>query len=746
MLKFNNIFKQFAFTVKRIHDGKFFYSSLAVVGFCAVSFMMLYLGSAPYLVQLKEGDVSLRTIYAPYDYTYPTSIDEAKTEKARKDAEAKILPVYDIGAAEEERAVTRIDDIFDLLEDAKNKTDIDNKEKIGLLRAKIDKSQLADKELLNFLELASFEEIRKAGKHALENIFLVGVFEEEEKAALLKRKVEGIIMRVPHMMMERTIGIKDLVDKKEAESVVSNTLDGMIPKNRAIRRPVFNLVKNEIVANATYNEEVTKDRIERARGGVKPAYKREVVKKNELIVDKGKRLTQTDISKLTQITLIHSVVNRTSYLSGLFLLLALLTLVVCLYLVLMERRLVLQPKHSSLIALNSIIIIILSLVIIQSQLSIYLIPLAGICMILALLLNVNVALITSMALSIYIGFMAGGKLDLSLVLFIGSAIGIYAVRGARRRSQIFFAGFAIFLLNIISIAGIGFLNNFNKEAILAESLYGGVSGIVSSFIVIGLLPVFEYVFNLITNITLLELSDSSHPILKELTIKAPGTYHHSILVGNLAEEACNAIGANALLARVGSYYHDIGKIEKAEYFVENEMGTASKHDRLAPSMSALIITSHTKDGVELAKKHKLNSAIIDFIGQHHGTGLIYYFYHRALEKINSEDELEEGEFRYQGPKPQTKETAVVLLADSVEASSRMLSDPTPARIRGLVQKIINNKFIDGQLDECDLTLRDLNKIADGFVRVLTGVFHTRVEYPEVRTKKDRKNGAHNKNK
>ncbi|MBN1353060.1 MAG: HDIG domain-containing protein, partial [Candidatus Omnitrophica bacterium] len=238
----------------------------------------------------------------------------------------------------------------------------------------------------------------------------------------------------------------------------------------------------------------------------------------------------------------------------------------------------------------------------------------------------------------------------------------------------------------------------------------------------------------------------SNPLLKELTIKAPGTYHHSIQVGNLAEEACDAIGANSLLARVGSYYHDIGKKEKAGYFVENEGTSASKHDKLTPSMSALIITNHTKDGIEIAKKYKLNRAITDFINQHHGTSLIYYFYQRALEKVKSDSELKEEEFRYPGPKPQTKETAIVLLADSVEASSRMLSDPTPARIKSLVQKIINNKFIDGQLDECDLTLKDLHNISESFVRVLTGVFHSRLEYPEAKPKKEIKNAVKNKGK
>jgi len=217
-------------------------------------------------------------------------------------------------------------------------------------------------------------------------------------------------------------------------------------------------------------------------------------------------------------------------------------------------------------------------------------------------------------------------------------------------------------------------------------------------------------------------------------------------VGNLAEAATEAIGRNTLLARVGSYFHDIGKTEKAEYFSENQVGVAKKkHDKLSPSMSSLIITNHVKDGVELARKYKLNQAIIDFIEQHHGTSLIYYFYQRALEKVESEEIPKEEGFRYPGPKPQTKETAVVLLADSVEAASRALSEPTPARLKGLVRKIINNKFIDNQLDQCELTLKDLEIIADTFTRILMGIFHSRVEY-ETAENKNKKHPEKNNHK
>ena len=744
MFKPKDILSYIVSNIKGIHKSKYFYPFIIAVGFCLVSLAVLYVGSAPYPSQLKEGNISTMTIYAPYDFTYPTTIDEKKTETARRESEKKIALVYDIDSSIQKEAFAKLDSFFDSVGEVLAIPDLSNKEKAEALSTKI-VFVLTDKELQRFLESKDLEKVRKISKDALENIFLVGIVGVEEKERLLKN-TEKILMRNPIFMIERELETKNLVDEKEACLILRDTLERMIRKDRQARNAVYNLIKSTVAENARFNVKETSNRKEAARNRILSIYKRETVKKNELIVEKGKRLTKDDITKLTQITHIYFIANRAAYISGLFILLAGLVLVVAIYLMLHEKRLIEMPKNVLLISINAFLAISVSLVIIRFQHPGYLIPLASIAMILTLLLNANAAFVTSLALSIYVGIMAGGKLELSFMFFVGSVVSIYIVRGARRRSQIFFAGGVVSLINFFSIVGMGLLNNLQKETILREGAFGIANGILSSFIVIGFLPLFEYIFNLITNITLLELSDLSHPLLKELTIKAPGTYHHSILVGNLAEDACDTIGANSLLARGGAYYHDIGKTEKAEYFVENEMGIPSKHGKLAPSMSALIITNHSKDGVELAKKYKLNNAIIDFIGQHHGTSLIYYFYQRALEKVKSEKELKEEEFRYPGPKPQTKETAIVLLADSVEASSRMLSDPTPARIRGLVQKIINNKFIDGQLDECDLTLKDLNKISESFVRVLTGVFHTRLDYPEGRSKKERRNAAKNKSK
>jgi len=256
-----------------------------------------------------------------------------------------------------------------------------------------------------------------------------------------------------------------------------------------------------------------------------------------------------------------------------------------------------------------------------------------------------------------------------------------------------------------------------------------LNGVISAGIVLLFLPIFEYVFRVITSISLLELSDSRHPLMKRLIMEAPGTYHHSLVVANLSEAAAEAIGANFLLARIGAYYHDIGKLDKSNYFSENQIAYKDAHKDLKPSMSKLIIMNHVKEGVDLAKAQKLNPRIIDFIRQHHGRTLVYYFYHRAKE-LEPGSEQQEEEYRYPGPRPQSRETAIVSLADTIEALSRTLDDPSPSRIEEMVKEVVRKRFMEGELDESDLTLKDIDKITQQFVRILNALFHTRVNYPK----------------
>ena len=316
----------------------------------------------------------------------------------------------------------------------------------------------------------------------------------------------------------------------------------------------------------------------------------------------------------------------------------------------------------------------------------------------------------------------------------------------------FGVGFAIWLLSLaFGLIGPIHLFSFSENdwrMIGLQSTYAMGNGILTAMVVGGALPLLEQLFQITTGISWLEASDLNHPLLRRMTIEAPGTYHHSLVVANLAEAAAEAIGANATLCRVCSYFHDIGKLVKPEYFTENMNLERNPHDDLAPTMSALIIVAHVKEGVDLALKHKLNHTIIDVIQEHHGNSLVYYFYQRAVQQqedaraggkimnMREEDipEVREESFRYPGPKPQTKESAIVSLADMVESASRSLSKPTPQRIEQLVNELIEERIADGQLDECDLTLGDLRVIAERFRFTLMTMLHTRIAYPKPESK------------
>ena len=367
----------------------------------------------------------------------------------------------------------------------------------------------------------------------------------------------------------------------------------------------------------------------------------------------------------------------------------------------------------------------------QTQFSAYVAPVAAFAMLAALLYrDLELALIFAVGLSVTAGLVFR-NLVLSGVLLSGSVAGALFAWKARWRSRVISAGFFTGLIQMA--AGLTVAYASKPDVLFKFCLLQLINGFLCAFIVASALPLFEYLFKVVTDVSLLELADFNHPLLKRLVLEAPGTYHHSLMVGNLSEMASEAVGANPLLARVGAYYHDIGKLSKPEYFSENQDRYTSKHDQLSASMSKLVIMDHVKNGVELARKNHLNREIVDFITQHHGTSLVYYFYRRAIEEQKVEEGVQEKVFRYPGPKPQSKETAIVLLADSVEAACRSLEEPTAERITDIVHRIINNKFIDGQLDHCDLTLKDLERISTTFIHILAGFYHSRVDYPELPT-------------
>jgi len=360
----------------------------------------------------------------------------------------------------------------------------------------------------------------------------------------------------------------------------------------------------------------------------------------------------------------------------------------------------------------------------------YAVPFASVAVMLLLLENAPTALLATTLFSIAIGIMTG-NLQLAVFSLLSSLAAILGLFQYKRRTAVVKVGLLVGAMNVTAVLAIDLLSgrhfppsNFGFD--LACAFLGGAAVAV---VVSALLPVFETVFHRTTDIRLLELANGNVAILRRLALEAPGTYHHSMVVGSLAEAAAEAVGANSVFCRTAAMYHDIGKLTKINYFVENQTA-GNRHDSLSPRMSALVIASHVKEGIELAKEINLPQEIVDIIPQHHGTKLITYFYEKA--KMNHDPELgevSEDEYRYPGPKPQTKEAGIIMIADAVEAASRTLDDPSPARLKGLIRQIIDYIFLDGQLNECDLTLRDLEKIAQSFQRVLMGIHHQRVSYP-----------------
>ncbi len=456
------------------------------------------------------------------------------------------------------------------------------------------------------------------------------------------------------------------------------------------------------------------------------------IKKNELILQRGEKINRTQESALKELKKIQKQPKKLYYFLGVFLLLIIFAVITATYLSISKSKNLFQIKNMLLLCLLILFIVLGAKAIINSSWSLFLIPLACVSMLVAILIDPGIALMLTVILAVFIGVISGNRFDIAVTMISGGIISIYTVLNVRRRRNLTKGGILIGLTHMVSIVALGLINFTPINNLVIQSGWGLANGIISAIIVTGVLPIFETIFGITTNISLLELSDLNQPILKELVIKAPGTYHHSLVVGNLAESAAEMVGANSLMARVGAYFHDIGKIRMAPYFSENQAHGENKHENLSPTISSLIIINHIKEGVDLARKNKLGKSIMDIITQHHGNDVVYYFYHRALEQHGKEkSKIQAEDFRYPGPTPQSKEAAIVMLADSVEAASRAVPQPSPAKIQELVRRIINNKFIDGQLNGCNLTLKDLHTISEVFAHILNGIYHSRVEYPHL---------------
>ena len=373
--------------------------------------------------------------------------------------------------------------------------------------------------------------------------------------------------------------------------------------------------------------------------------------------------------------------------------------------------------------------------------SFYLTPLAAASILAALLLHFRIAIILTLTLTLFFSIVNGFSLHAFVLGFFSGMAGAIVARSIQSHRDFIRAGISISVVGSLTQLVFGLWTHFSIPFLFSSILWIGLSGFISAILALGLLPFLESFFQRVTPMKLQELANFNQPLLKRLMVEAPGTYHHSLMMATIAESAANAIGGNALLCRVGAYYHDIGKLIKPEYFIENQGGIGfNPHGNIAPALSSLVVIQHVKEGVSLAKAAKLPQEIINFIPMHHGTSRIEYFYNQALEvaqeelrlsdKSMPETEVEEEHYRYPGPRPQTKETAILMLADSVEAASRTLEEPTHLRLKDLVERLVKKKVEDGQLSYTPLTLNDLTQVQEAFVKTLTSIYHSRIEYPE----------------
>tara|TARA_B100001250_G_scaffold414628_1_gene454950 strand:- start:7199 stop:9520 length:2322 start_codon:yes stop_codon:yes gene_type:complete len=470
-----------------------------------------------------------------------------------------------------------------------------------------------------------------------------------------------------------------------------------------------------------------------------------VVLENELIVDANIRITDDVLQKLNSLSVAITKQETNSgwakivwsFLGRIMM----LSVVVSLFFAFLVVYRIAIFQDWKLVLLISIVFLLqlgfAHIFMIRLEWSEYLIPVTVGAMTLTILFDARIGFMATTSMAILMGLMMGQNIDLVIVSLFTSTIAVYNIRQLRKRSQLFTTMFALIAASIFVIIGLGLFKEHNWITMLSDIQLLTINSILAPIVTYGLIGLFEILFEVTTNLTLIELLDYDHPLLKRAQQETNGTFNHSIVVGNLAESCANAIGAHALLCRVGAYYHDIGKMAKSEYFIENQYGGENKHDSLTHTMSARIIRAHVKEGLNLAQEYALPKVVSNFIPMHHGTTRVEYFYRMALKEAeDSGAKVDESAFRYPGPKPNTKETGILMICEAVEAAVRSIKKPDIFKIEAMIDKIIKGRIDDGQLNECPLTLDELNKIkgtvdgTTGMLPVLRGIYHIRVEYPD----------------
>jgi cyclic-di-AMP phosphodiesterase PgpH len=683
-------------------------------------------------VKPEKLDLSLFSIAEKTIRSPGTVEDKKSTEIKRKDALDQVQDVYALKKEYTQNRVDLITSIFESASEVNNEIKDEMKDEMKKQDAAgVDKLSKTEPTVADKVTRLKAKLTTTVTKDLSDQTFSALVQANKDELSIAKDLTVTAINNV----MTKKISADDVENAKkrvEEELKYSTLSEGL--RNSAIELGRYAVIQNEF-----YDPVATEELRQQAAESIEPVK----ILQGQIIVEEGKLINREIYRQLKLVGLLDNEKSFKPFI-GLIFLISLILSVIYHYFYQMKA----QPDKRQTYLLMFGIIFIFSIFILKliSLLKIfnysgigYLFPAAMAGMLIKILIDEKLAILTSIIIAVCssIVFNEGvtGTLNFSEGIYIlfSTLAGILFLSNQNQRSKILQAGSFAAVINLFTIWALMFLPNgqFSGLEYGYYFLTALVSGITSAVLTIGLLPFFEASFGILSTMRLIELSNPNHPLLRKILMEAPGTYHHSVMVANLSESACEAIGANGLLARVGSYYHDIGKTKRPNFFIENQMNLENPHDRLSPDKSASIIISHVIDGSAILKKYHMPKEIIEIAEQHHGTTLLKFFYHKAIQ---ADEDTKEEDYRYPGPKAQSKESAVVGMADSVEAAVRSLGQPTPEIIESLVKKIVADRLQDGQLNECDLTMKEIEMVTNSLCQTLTGIFHSRIEYPEL-TKK-----------
>ena len=585
-------------------------------------------------------------------------------------------------------------------------------------------------------------DIAKKIKAIISKILTNGIVANKE--ILLNEAHKGIILKTIGSKEERAVNnLKIFYSTDQADAMVRIEGQPILKDiNYTLSNLIVDLCQRLLQPNVTLNKNETEKRILEAESLIKPILYQ--IKAGEMILREGERVDNVHRVKLLAIK--SKAGEKNNVISSIGMALITLFSILVVYILFIKDHNKLQKDHnkhmfflSGGLALYTAFVQF-STYFVQSASSgidwdlssisfFMIIPIPSAAMLVCLFLGFDIALFFTIILSLLTSLSFSGNFEVFIFFLLSSITAAFWVKENQGRKNFIIAGFKLAIFNAALAFALGFYSLAQPDIIVLakEIALAFCGGLFAATFTIGFSPLIEIIFDYTSDYKLLEFSNLDQPLIRRLMLEAPGTYNHSVVVATLSEAAASAIGASGLKAKVMSYYHDIGKLDQKLYFIENQADGKNRHDKLSPSMSALVLIGHVKKGVELARKNRLGNEIIEGITQHHGTSLIKYFYQKSLKRGNTS--VKEENFRYPGPKPQTRETGIVMLADVVEAAVRALERPTPARIRGRVKELINDIFADGQLEECELTLKDLHQIAKSFNNILTSIYHSRIEYP-----------------